>query len=87
MTNDLLIASGFVFFDKFFGARKRDLVNILLHFISRHADACIGDRQRFLCFINGDHNFRIAHLARKLTRVGNHLELLDGINGIRNQLS
>jgi len=77
----------FVFVEKFLCTRKGHLVNIFFHFFAGEADAFIGDRDGFICFVHLHFNGEVAQFATYFTHRGKFFQFLSGINGIRDELT
>ena len=84
VTDDRLVL---VFGHELLGARERNLVDVAIHLLGRHAHAAVGDGQRARGGIRRDMNRQVAQLALRLADRREFLQLLGRIHGIRNQLA
>ncbi len=84
MTDDRLVL---VLLHKLLGAREGDLVDILVHLLGRHADTAVGHGQRFGFLVHGDVNRQVAQLALHFADRRKRLQLLGGVDRVRNQLA
>ena len=89
MTDNLVIVClVFVFLDEIRRSGERDLVDILLYFVSRHSETVIGKGHRFLL---GAYNHIDARLIIKRSFILAHhfkfLELSDRITSVGDQFS
>ena len=64
------------------GSRESNLVDVLLDFVSRHADTVIANGNGFGVFIDADTNLQVAHLTLEVAFACKGLELLSGIDSI-----
>ncbi len=63
----------FVFFDEFFRARERHLIDIFVNLFSGHTDTSVDDAQGLGLFVEFDMNGQIAQFAFGLTKIGQGL--------------
>ena len=57
----------FVFFYKFFGSRKSNLVDVFVHLLGSHSNAIVFDGKRFGFFVNHNFNGKIAQFFFNIT--------------------
>ena len=74
-----------VFLDELLGAGEGDLVDVAIDLVGRHAHAAVGDDE--LAFLRADADREVAQLALELADGGQRLELLRGVDGVRDQLA
>ena len=77
----------FIFFQKFFGARKSDLVDIFVDLFGRHADPQIGNRQYPFVGIERYADRQIAQFPLEFAHRCERFQLLGGVYAVRNQLA
>ncbi len=76
-----------MFFQKLLCPRKSNLIDILLHFITRHTDTPVRNRQRTCLFVSLHPNFHLPQLSGILTRRSQHFQFLRGIHRIRHNFT
>ena len=76
-----------VFGHELLGTRERNLVDVLVDLVGRHADAAVGDGERLMLLVGGDAHGEVAQLALHLADGREGLELLGGVHRIGNQLA
>ena len=69
------------------GTRERNLVDVLVHLLGRHAHTAVRDRQCFLLLVHGHVNRQVAQIALHFTDRREGLQLLGSIHGVRDQLA
>ena len=74
-----------VLLHKLGGTGEGNLVDVLLDFLTGHAQAVVGNRDFAGFFVYGHAHFQLAQLAFELAQLGQALELLGGIDGIADQ--
>ena len=83
----ILIRLILVFLQEFRRSGKRDLGNVLLHFVGRHADSVIDKFQGFLLVIHDHLNVRLVALRQSIfPGPVQLLQLRNSVTGVGNQL-
>lgn len=81
------IARIIVLLDELFRPGKGYLVDVLFHFLGRHADTLVGNGQRACLFVSLDTYLQVFQAFLEHARGGKGLQLLRGIHRVRDQLA
>ena len=66
----------------------RDGAEVLLELLGGHADAVVADGERARVFVDGDLDLEVAACdGVVLVLEGRHVQLVEGVGGVRDQLS
>ena len=76
----------FEFFHELGSAGKRDLVDVFLDLVGRHANSAVTDGQGFLLFVELYFHLQVAEWSLVLTQGGQAFDLLRSIYCVGNQL-